>query len=62
MNKLTQLLDFLSGKKTYIVAFVMATLNLLVALGLISVDSLEQINVFLGSLGLATVRAGIKKA
>lgn len=51
----------LEGKKTYLVAFVGALLNLLVAFNVLSVENLEQINVLLGALGLATLRAGVNK-
>ena len=54
-------IDFLSGKKTYIVAFVLATLNLAVAFGWISPENLEQINLILVALGLGAIRAGVNK-
>ena len=56
-----KLLNFLDGKKTYIVAFLAAVLNFAVAVGWLSVDDLQQINVVLGALGLASLRAGVNK-
>lgn len=56
--KLQGLLD---GKKTYIIALVMAALNLAVAFNWISPAHLTQINFVLSGLGLGTLRAGIKK-
>ena len=55
------LLNKINGKKTYIVAFILALLNLLVAFDVISPDNLAQINTVLSSLGLATLRAGVSK-
>lgn len=55
------MLDFLSGKKTYIVAFVIAALNVAVALGWITPDHLAQINAVLVALGLGALRAGVAK-
>lgn len=52
-------LTALAGKRTYIVAVVMAVLNLAVAFGWISPDHLSQINVVLGALGLGALRAAI---
>ena len=52
---------FLEGKKTYLVALIAAVLNLAVAFDLITVDQLTQINVVLGALGLAALRAGVNK-
>jgi hypothetical protein len=51
----------LEGKKTYIIAFVTAGLNLAVAFNWVSVDNLSQINVILVALGGAAIRAGIDK-
>ena len=53
-------LDSLVGKRTYIVAVIIAVLNLLVALNVVSVDQLSTINVLLGALGLGTLRNAIK--
>lgn len=54
-------LNALSGRKTYIVAVVMALLNLAVAFGWISPAHLAQINTILAALGLSAVRAAISK-
>ena len=51
----------LAGKKTYIVAVVMAILNLLVAFNVITPDNLTQINTILTALGLGALRSGINK-
>ena len=56
------MIDFLYGKKTYIIAVLAAVLNLAVALGWISPAHLDQINMVLVSLGGAALRAGISKA
>lgn len=58
MNKV---IEFLKGKKTYIVAIVIAVLNLAVALGYINPDHLTQINLVLGALGLGAIRDAIGK-
>lgn len=57
-----KLIQFLSGKKTYIIAIVLAVLNLAVAMNWISVDQLNQINTILVALGLGALRAGVSKA
>lgn len=51
----------LQGKKTYLVAVVIAVLNLAVAFGWISPENLEQINLILVALGLGAIRAGVSK-
>lgn len=56
-----RIVDFLAGKKTYIVAFVLAVVNFGVAMGWISPENLEQINVILVALGLGALRAGVNK-
>lgn len=56
-----KVLDFLAGKKTYLVAFLLAALNFGVAVGWISPENLEQINVILVALGLGALRAGVNK-
>lgn len=56
-----KLVEFLSGKKTYIIAFVLAVVNFGVAIGWISPEHLEQINVILVALGIGAIRAGISK-
>lgn len=56
-----KLLNWLSGKKTYIVAVVLALVNVGVAMGWISPENLEQINVVLVALGLGALRASVSK-
>ena len=51
----------LDGKKTYIVAIVVALLNLAVAFNWISPAHLSQINLILAALGLGALRAGVSK-
>lgn len=55
------ILKTLQGKKTYIIAFVLAALNLAVAFDLISPAQLDQINIVLVALGLGALRSGINK-
>jgi len=59
---LFKLIVFLEGKKTYIIAFITAAINLAVALNLVSVSHLAQVNAILVALGGAAIRAGISKA
>lgn len=54
-------LEFLEGKKTYIVAIVMAALNIAVTLNMISPENIEQINIILVALGIGALRSGINK-
>lgn len=54
-----RLIDFLKGKKTYVVAVIMAVVNLAVAFGYISPEHLTQINIVLVALGLGAVRDAI---
>ena len=56
-----KILEALWGKKTYIVAVVIAVLNLAVAFGWVSPAQLEQINYVLVALGLGALRAGVNK-
>ena len=56
-----KILNILDGKKTYIVAVVIAVLNLAVAFGWISPEYMVQINLILGALGISTIRAAINK-
>lgn len=51
----------LAGKKTYIVAIVMAVLNFAVYMNWITVDQLTQVNAVLVALGLGALRAGASK-
>lgn len=55
------MLDFLKGKKTYIVVIVGVLANGAIAMGLIDPKYLEIINTVLAFLGLGTLRAGISK-
>jgi len=57
-----QLINYLSGKKTYIIAIVGAVLNLAVYLKWITVDQLSTINDILFALGLGALRAGVAKS
>lgn len=59
-SKIEDLKYFLEGKKTYLVAFITAAVNLLVALG-VSVPHINEINMVLVALGGAAIRAGINK-
>lgn len=49
----------LAGKKTYIVAIVIALLNAAVAFGWLSPAHLTQINYVLGALGLGALRSAV---
>ena len=51
----------IDGKKTYIIAFITAAINLAVAYNLVSPEHLAQINTVLAALGVATVRSAINK-
>ena len=59
MNKVLQTLD---GKKTYIVAVVIALLNLAVAFDVLTVEQINAINAVLVGLGLGALRQGVKKS
>ncbi len=61
MQKLVDFYKLLDGKKTYIVAFVIATLNITAAFGLLSAEAIETINFVLVALGLGAIRAGVAK-
>ena len=54
-------INFLSGRKTYLVAFVLAGLNLAVALNWVTVDQLNQVNTVLVALGLGALRSAVSK-
>lgn len=56
------ILDSLAGKKTYIIAVLIAVINLLAAYGVITVDQIGYLNAFLGALGLGALRAGVTKS
>lgn len=53
--------EFLSGKKTYIVALIAVVLNFAVYMQWITVDQLQTVNTILAALGLAAVRSAIQK-
>ena len=57
-----QVINFLEGKKTHIIAAVLVVLNVIVALGLVSPAHLVQINIVLAALGLSALRSGVNKA
>lgn len=61
MQSIINLVSYLQGKKTHIVAAVLVLLNLAVGLNLIDPAHLAQINMVLGALGLSALRAGINK-
>ncbi len=58
------ILDFLSGKKTYIVAGLFAIFNFGVAMGYWTPDNslVTTIDSLLGALGLSFLRAGVTKS
>lgn len=56
---MAKLLEFLTGKKTYIIAVGIAVATLLPAFGVIVPEYVWGI---LAALGLGAIRAGIKKA
>jgi hypothetical protein len=62
MNLLDNIIGFLSGKKTYLVALVAAVLNLCVAAGWVSLNDLAQVNAVLAALGGAALRSGVNKS
>lgn len=57
-------LDWLQGKKTYIIVILAAVFNIGVVFGFWTVDSgvWTFINSILGFLGLGTLRAGVTKS
>lgn len=62
MKYLNQVQEFLKGKKTHLIAFVLGALNVADALGYISPAHLAQINLVLVALGLSALRAAVKKS
>lgn len=56
-----RILNFLQGKKTYIIIIVGAILNIAVQAGWVGISSIETVNIVLGFLGLGAIRAGISK-
>jgi len=61
MGALAKLLEFLKGKKTYLVAAIWAVSVFFNLTGYISSEVLLKIESFLLPLGLVTLRAGVKK-
>ena len=61
INNMTFNLNWLQGKKTYIVATIGVVINGLYAMGYIPADYIMITNVVLGFLGLAALRAGVAK-
>jgi hypothetical protein len=57
-------LDWLNGKKTYIVAILLAVFDIGVAVGWWPVDSAvwQSVNAILAAFGLAFLRAGVAKS
>ena len=56
------MLEFLQGKKTYIIAAISGLVFFAQTLGWITPEQVEQIYLLLAPLGLATLRAGVDKA
>jgi hypothetical protein len=61
MSALVSVIEFLKGKKTYLVAAVWALAVFFNLTGYLSADVLAKIEAFLLPLGLVTLRAGVKK-
>lgn len=57
-----KLIEFLKGKKTYIVAFLIALVVFAQQLGWINAELATVLFGLLGAGGLATLRAGVAKA
>ena len=56
-----KIMDFLKGKKTYLVVAIGVIVNGCVSMGIIDPQYLTTINTVLGFLGLGTIRHGITK-
>lgn len=56
-----KILDMLKGKKTYIVAFILAVAVFLNQVGMIDQEAFDLIGKILMPVGLATLRAGVGK-
>jgi len=58
------IIDFLSGKKTYIVAILFAVFNFGASIGWWTLDDAtwKAVDILLGSLGFAFLRAGVSKS
>lgn len=61
MKYLKQVADFLSGKKTYIVAILVSLVILANQLGYLDVETTNILLGLLGASGLAALRAGVSK-
>ncbi len=61
MYKLKDLYYAFEGRKTYIVAVIIAVLNLAVAFGWVSPENLTQINMVLTALGIGALRSSVSK-
>lgn len=55
-------MDWLSGKKTYIAAILGAVASFALAVGWLTTEQYGAVMGVLGSLGLATLRAGVTKS
>lgn len=62
MKKLIDMFRLLEGKKTYIVAFLVATVSFAVGMGWIDESTALLLYGFLGAGGLATLRAAVRQA
>lgn len=62
MQTISKIVEFLSGKKTYIIAGIIGAMNAGVSLGWISPSNITQINLVLGALGLGALRSGVTKS
>lgn len=56
-----KVLNFLQGRKTYVVVVVTIIFNSLVQLGYIDYSYVEYVNIVLAALGLGALRAGVSK-
>lgn len=59
MDKIIGWWVYLQGKRTYIVALILAIFNLAVAVGWLQPEAATQINAILVALGFGALRAGI---
>lgn len=59
---MSKIINFLHGKKTYILVIVAIVFNTLVQLGYLQASNVEYVNIILAALGLGALRDGIKKA
>tara|TARA_Y100000310_G_scaffold242266_1_gene246411 strand:- start:3125 stop:3292 length:168 start_codon:yes stop_codon:yes gene_type:complete len=55
-------MDFLKGKKTYMIALAVGLVTAAQVLGWIDADTYKVVLGFLGAGGLATLRAGVNSA